>query len=45
MLFLHLAVTLVSLGSRILDPSWASYCNEAINMKLFLFVIFYSGWQ
>jgi len=37
MLFSNLSVTLVSLGSRIFDPSlWASYCNQAINMKLFL---------
>src|SRR6218665_1556688 len=37
MLFSHLYVTLVSLGNRILDPFWAFYCNQVINMKLFLF--------
>ena len=38
MLFSHLYVTLVSLGDRILDPKfWASYCNQVIYMKLFLF--------
>jgi len=27
----------MSLGSGILDPFWASYCDQAINMKLFLY--------
>jgi len=44
-LFLHLSVTLASPGSRILDPFWASYSNQAINMKLFLSLTFDSGWQ
>jgi len=39
MLFLHLSVTLVSLGSEILDHLWASYCNHATNKKLLLYSI------
>jgi len=45
MLFLHLSVTLVSLGCGILDPLWASYSNQAINMKLFSVFVFFSGCQ
>ena len=42
MLFLYLSVTLMFLGSKILDLFWASNCNPAINMKLFLFFFIYS---
>jgi len=35
MLFSHCSVILVSLGSKIVDPFWAYFCNQAINMKLF----------
>jgi len=45
MLFSHLPVILVSLGSWILNPFWASYCDQEINMKLFLYLLFWSGWQ
>jgi len=38
MLFSHLSVTLVSLGSMVLAPFWASNCDQAMNMKLFLFL-------
>ena len=33
MLVLHLSVTLMSLGSRILGPFWVSCCDQPINMK------------